>query len=64
LPDFFGFFGGGAENDENPEETLQREIWHYAKRQMTWFKRDKEIVWCNPEETKKIDAAVSGFLRR
>jgi len=26
LPDFFGFFGGGAENGESPEETLQREI--------------------------------------
>lgn len=26
LPDFFGFWGGGAENDENPEEALQREI--------------------------------------
>jgi len=26
LPDFFGFFGGGAEGNENPEETLKREI--------------------------------------
>ena len=26
MPDFFGFFGGGAENDENPEEALQREM--------------------------------------
>jgi len=26
LPDFFGFFGGGAENGENPEEALKREI--------------------------------------
>lgn len=26
LPDYFGFFGGGAEGNENPEETLQREI--------------------------------------
>ena len=24
---------------------LKTEISHYAKRQMTWFKRDKEIVW-------------------
>ena len=24
---------------------LQTEIWHYAKRQMTWFKRDKRIKW-------------------
>lgn len=26
LPDYFGFFGGGAENNENPEQTLKREI--------------------------------------
>jgi len=26
LPDFFGFFGGGAENGENPEQALRREI--------------------------------------
>jgi len=23
---------------------------HFAKRQITWFKRDKRIVWLNPEE--------------
>lgn len=26
LPDLFGFFGGGVEGNENPEETLRREI--------------------------------------
>ncbi len=26
-------------------ETLEKEIWHYAKRQRTWFKRNKEIRW-------------------
>jgi len=26
LPDFFGFFGGGAENNEDPQEALLREI--------------------------------------
>lgn len=26
-------------------EQLNKEIWHYAKRQMTWFKRDKRIKW-------------------
>lgn len=27
------------------EHSLGIAIWHYAKRQMTWFKRDKEIRW-------------------
>lgn len=26
LPNYFGFWGGGAENNETPEETLLREI--------------------------------------
>jgi tRNA dimethylallyltransferase len=26
-------------------ERLNNEIWHYAKRQYTWFKRDKRINW-------------------
>jgi len=26
IPDYFGFFGGGLENGENPEDGLKREI--------------------------------------
>ena len=26
------------------------EDWHLAKRQMTWFKRNKQIIWFNLEE--------------
>lgn len=38
-------------NEVSKEEMLtqlETEIWHYAKRQMTWFKRDKEITWLTP----------------
>lgn len=34
-------------------EKLNSEIWKYAKRQKTWFKRDKSIIWIDPR--KKID---------
>ena len=41
-------------------ETLQKEIEHYAKRQMTWFKKDKRIHWIkNQKETEKL---VKEFL--
>lgn len=36
-------------------QQLEVEIQHYAKRQMTWFKRDKNIVWVPPDAT---DTAV------
>lgn len=29
-------------------EKLNTEIWHYAKRQKTWFKRDKNTIWVDP----------------
>ncbi len=36
-------------------EKLQKEIEHYAKRQMTWFKRDKRIHWIkNYEKAEKL----------
>jgi tRNA dimethylallyltransferase len=31
-------------------EKLNQETWHYAKRQKTWFKRDKDTIWINPTE--------------
>lgn len=34
---------------------LNKEIQHYSKRQMTWFKRNKKIKWFEPNEYKKIE---------
>ncbi len=46
---------------EEMKERLEKEIWHYAKRQMTWFKRDKEIKWIkNYKEAEKL---VKKFLQ-
>jgi len=30
-------------------ERMQKETWQYAKRQMTWFKKDKNIIWLEPK---------------
>jgi len=32
------------------KEKLLKDIWHYAKRQMTWFKRMKNIHWVQTQE--------------
>jgi tRNA dimethylallyltransferase len=45
--------------------TLEKEIWHYAKRQKTWFKRDKSITWFDIQkanEVKKIEKEVNTFI--
>ena len=36
-------------------EKLDNEIWNYAKRQITWFKKDKRIMWFKPKDLKKIE---------
>ena len=35
-------------------ETIKQNTRNYAKRQMTWFRRDKEIHWFEPEEFENI----------
>jgi tRNA dimethylallyltransferase len=47
------------------KEMLERMILEsvqYSKRQMTWFKRDKNIVWLKPSELKKASSLAKKFL--
>jgi len=46
---------------EKIEKTLQKESEHYAKRQMTWFKRDERIRWINNQ--KEAEKLAKGFLK-
>ena len=39
---------------EKAIELIKRNSRHYAKRQISWFDRDKEIVWFNPENFNEI----------
>ncbi|MFC1802319.1 tRNA (adenosine(37)-N6)-dimethylallyltransferase MiaA [Patescibacteria group bacterium] len=52
----------GELSKEEMLEKLEVEIWHYAKRQKTWFNRDKRIEWVNLIENKKINNLVKSFL--
>jgi len=47
-------------NRQEMIEKLQKKIEHYSQRQMTWFKRDKRIVWI---KNKKIFNLVKQFLK-
>ncbi len=42
---------------------LETAIWHYAKRQMTWWKKNKEIKWFNLKQTIEIKKTVEEFLK-
>jgi len=39
-------------------EKLNTEIWHFAKRQKTWFKRDPNIIWIDPRKKSDKNKAI------
>lgn len=45
---------------EQMAEQMQKEIYHLAKRQMTWFKKDKSIHWIETENQAR--SLVNKFL--
>ncbi|MBA3019049.1 MAG: tRNA (adenosine(37)-N6)-dimethylallyltransferase MiaA [Proteobacteria bacterium] len=48
---------------EETVRTLKRDTRRYAKRQMTWFKADPEIVWAEPEQLDYIKEMIKNFLQ-
>ncbi|MCJ7617840.1 MAG: tRNA (adenosine(37)-N6)-dimethylallyltransferase MiaA [Desulfobacterales bacterium] len=48
---------------EETVRTLKRDTRRYAKRQMTWFKADPEIVWAEPEQLDYIKEMLQNFLQ-
>ncbi len=58
------FLKGGTTKKEMIEQ-LNTKIWHYAKRQRTWFKRNKQTHWFNPlkkTDIKKVRLLVKKFI--
>jgi tRNA dimethylallyltransferase len=43
-------------------ENLKRDTRHYARRQMTWFRREKGIRWC--ERYDQVETLVDQFLKK
>jgi len=51
--ELFDFFEGKTTR-EKAVELIKRNSRRYAKRQITWWSRDKEIVWFNPDQIQEI----------
>jgi tRNA dimethylallyltransferase len=47
--ELFDYFDGKI-TKEKAVELIKQNTRHYAKRQMTWFKKDEEMTWLEPEE--------------
>lgn len=51
--EFFDYFDGKCSLEESVE-LVKRNSRRYAKRQMTWFRRDESIAWFSPERVEEI----------
>jgi tRNA dimethylallyltransferase len=51
--EIFGFLDGEYDREE-AVRLLKRNSRRYAKRQMTWFKKDDEFVWFKADDTDKV----------
>ena len=43
--------------------TLKRDTRRYAKRQLTWFKADPDLIWAEPEQFSEIRGRIKKFLQ-
>ncbi len=57
--ELFAYFNGEVDL-QTAVETIKKNTRHYAKRQLTWFKRDLSIQWFNPYEL----SLITQILRR
>jgi len=54
----------GEINREDMVQDIKKYTRHYAKRQFTWFAREKDINWyAYPEEVNGIESLASEFLK-
>ncbi|WP_075601553.1 tRNA (adenosine(37)-N6)-dimethylallyltransferase MiaA [Saccharicrinis aurantiacus] len=52
----------GEYNFEKAIELIKRNSRRYAKKQLTWFKRDAEITWFNPSDIEEIKKHIEKQL--
>jgi tRNA dimethylallyltransferase len=52
----------GKITKEKAIELIKRNSRHYAKRQISWFSRDKDIVWFHPEKKDEMISYIKSLL--
>ena len=56
-------FIDGRMSWEETVRTLKRDTRRYAKRQMTWFQKERNMIWIDAHRTDAMIAVVKDFLR-
>jgi tRNA dimethylallyltransferase len=57
-----GYLMGERSMDETVSQ-LQQDTRRYAKRQLTWFRADTAMIWCEPERKEEIARMIEEFLQ-
>ncbi|MBP1754093.1 MAG: miaA [Firmicutes bacterium] len=52
----------GETSLEEAIEILKRDTRHFAKRQLTWFKREKEVIWVDKDSFSSEDAVLDYLI--
>lgn len=60
--ELFAYFDGAMTLDEAVTK-IQDNTRKYARKQLTWFRRDKEIQWFNPDKEDEILAFIDSAIR-
>lgn len=53
----------GVTSFEDAIEILKRDTRHFAKRQLTWFRREKEVIWVNKDEFENEQRILEYMLQ-
>lgn len=59
--ELFAYFDGEITKEE-AVELIQRNSRRYAKRQLTWFRRDEEVHWFRPDEDETIMECIESCM--
>ena len=54
----------GKTSLEEAVEIIKRETRHFAKRQLTWFKRERDVLWLDKSEYNYEDSQILSDMIR
>ena len=59
--EFFDYFDGTTSLEDTVDK-IKKDTRHFAKRQLTWFRREKEVIWINKKEYEQEEALLTSVL--
>ena len=52
----------GSYSLEEAVYIIKRETRHFAKRQITWFKRERDVIWLNKNEFDYKNESILAYM--